>query len=141
MESLNYVLLFLFCTISSVDGSLSSQFYWKNLKLITLSHFTVLLTNYICLLSWRSFCGAIALCEHSMWRHLQYQDMLVLMEDISLVWTFNVAAFAVSGYACTDGRHCKPFDPLLGETYETDYPDKSISFFSEKVSFSMPEAS
>jgi len=35
-----------------------------------------------------------------------------------------VAVFAVSGYACTDGRHCKPFDPLLGEIYDgTDYPE------------------
>lgn len=47
----------------------------------------------------------------------------------------NIAAFAVSGYACTDGRHCKPFNPLLGETYEADYPDKGLRFFSEKVFF------
>lgn len=46
----------------------------------------------------------------------------------------NVAAFAVSGYSSTDGRHCKPFNPLLGETYEADYPDKGLRFFSEKVS-------
>jgi hypothetical protein len=46
----------------------------------------------------------------------------------------NVAAFAVSGYASTDGRNCKPFNPLLGETYEADYPDKGIRFISEKVS-------
>lgn len=46
----------------------------------------------------------------------------------------NVAAFAVSGYASTDGRNCKPFNPLLGETYEADYPDKGVRFFSEKVS-------
>ncbi|KAJ1296326.1 hypothetical protein BS78_01G291700 [Paspalum vaginatum] len=45
-----------------------------------------------------------------------------------------VAAFAVSGYASTDSRPCKPFNPLLGETYEADYPDKGIRFFSEKVS-------
>lgn len=45
----------------------------------------------------------------------------------------NIAAFAVSGYASTEGRHCKPFNPLLGETYEADYPDKGIRFFSEKV--------
>lgn len=45
----------------------------------------------------------------------------------------NVAAFAVSGYSSTDGRHCKPFNPLLGETYEADYPDKGLRFFSEKV--------
>lgn len=36
----------------------------------------------------------------------------------SLMRALNVAAFAVSGYASTDGRHCKPFNPLLGETYE-----------------------
>ena len=46
----------------------------------------------------------------------------------------NVAAFAISGYSSTDGRHCKPFNPLLGETYEADYPDKGLHFFSEKVS-------
>lgn len=45
----------------------------------------------------------------------------------------NIAAFAVSGYASTEGRQCKPFNPLLGETYEGDYPDKGLRFFSEKV--------
>ncbi|KAK1313648.1 Oxysterol-binding protein-related protein 1D [Acorus calamus] len=44
------------------------------------------------------------------------------------------SAFAVSGYASTEGRQCKPFNPLLGETYEADYPDKGLHFFSEKVS-------
>ncbi|XP_021681447.1 oxysterol-binding protein-related protein 1C isoform X2 [Hevea brasiliensis] len=52
----------------------------------------------------------------------------------SLMRILNVAAFAVSGYASTEGRICKPFNPLLGETYEADYPDKGIRFFSEKVS-------
>ncbi|KAI3464462.1 hypothetical protein Pfo_021125 [Paulownia fortunei] len=52
----------------------------------------------------------------------------------SLMRILNVAAFAVSGYASTDGRNCKPFNPLLGETYEADYPDKGLRFFSEKVS-------
>ena len=47
----------------------------------------------------------------------------------------HIAAFAVSGYASTEGRQCKPFNPLLGETYEADYPDKGLRFFSEKVSF------
>ncbi|KAI3767317.1 hypothetical protein L2E82_17412 [Cichorium intybus] len=46
----------------------------------------------------------------------------------------NVAAFTVSGYASSEGRHCKPFNPLLGETYEADYPEKGVGFFSEKVS-------
>ncbi|KAL4193534.1 hypothetical protein AMTRI_Chr06g200000 [Amborella trichopoda] len=52
----------------------------------------------------------------------------------SLMRILNIAAFAVSGYASTEGRQCKPFNPLLGETYEADYPDKGVRFFSEKVS-------
>lgn len=51
-----------------------------------------------------------------------------------LMRILSVAAFAVSGYASTEGRQCKPFNPLLGETYEADYPDKGLRFFSEKVS-------
>ncbi|KAM7252552.1 hypothetical protein ACFE04_024435 [Oxalis oulophora] len=51
-----------------------------------------------------------------------------------LMRILNVAAFVVSGYASTEGRQCKPFNPLLGETYEADYPDKGLRFFSEKVS-------
>ncbi|KAJ0976041.1 hypothetical protein J5N97_018006 [Dioscorea zingiberensis] len=52
----------------------------------------------------------------------------------NLMRMLNVAAFAISGYASTEGRHCKPFNPLLGETYEADYPDKGLRFVSEKVS-------
>ncbi|XVE60383.1 hypothetical protein DITRI_Ditri05aG0124400 [Diplodiscus trichospermus] len=52
----------------------------------------------------------------------------------SLMRILNVAAFAVSGYSSTEGRICKPFNPLLGETYEADFPDKGLRFFSEKVS-------
>ena len=59
---------------------------------------------------------------------------LVNYQGNSLQRILNVAAFAVSGYASSEGRHCKPFNPLLGETYEADYPDKGIRFFSEKVS-------
>ena len=55
----------------------------------------------------------------------------------------NVAAFAVSGYSSTKSRTCKPFNPLLGETYEADYPDKGLRFISEKVKteiFKFPDA-
>lgn len=52
----------------------------------------------------------------------------------SLMRILFVAAFAVSAYASTEGRICKPFNPLLGETYEANYPDKGLRFFSEKVS-------
>ncbi|ESW29332.1 hypothetical protein PHAVU_002G061800 [Phaseolus vulgaris] len=51
-----------------------------------------------------------------------------------LLRALYVAAFAVSGYASSEGRNCKPFNPLLGETFEADYPEKGIRFFSEKVS-------
>ncbi|KAL0327318.1 UNVERIFIED_CONTAM: Oxysterol-binding protein-related protein 1D [Sesamum angustifolium] len=51
--------------------------------------------------------------------------------DRALEWGKQLA---VSGYASTEGRQCKPFNPLLGETYEADYPDKGLRFFSEKVS-------
>ncbi|CAL9766469.1 unnamed protein product [Musa acuminata subsp. burmannicoides] len=51
-----------------------------------------------------------------------------------LMRILNVAAFAVSGYASTEGRSCKPFNPLLGETYEAEYPEKGLKFFAEKVS-------
>ncbi|KAK6775645.1 hypothetical protein RDI58_026646 [Solanum bulbocastanum] len=51
-----------------------------------------------------------------------------------LMRILNVAAFAVSAYASTEGRICKPFNPLLGETYEAEYLDKGLRFFSEKVS-------
>lgn len=49
----------------------------------------------------------------------------------------KVAAFAVSAYASSIGRICKPFNPLLGETYEADFPEKGIRFISEKVSINM----
>ncbi|CAM6097742.1 unnamed protein product [Calypogeia fissa] len=52
----------------------------------------------------------------------------------SLLRLLQVAAFAVSGYASTENRTCKPFNPLLGETYEADFPDKGLRFCSEKVS-------
>ncbi|CAI8585481.1 unnamed protein product [Vicia faba] len=52
----------------------------------------------------------------------------------TLMRILNVAAFAVSAYASTDGKICKPFNPLLGETYEADFPDRGFRFISEKVS-------
>lgn len=57
----------------------------------------------------------------------------MLLQGNDLMKILHVAAFAVSGYASTEGRQCKPFNPLLGETYEADYPDKGLRFFSEKV--------
>lgn len=50
-------------------------------------------------------------------------------ERISLV-----GAFAVSGYACTAHRSSrKPFNPLLGETFECVRTDRDLYFVAEKV--------
>nr|GMD24616.1 oxysterol-binding protein-related protein 1D [Ipomoea batatas] len=66
--------------------------------------------------------------------HLVDQALEWGKQGDDLMRILNIAAFAVSGYASTEGRQCKPFNPLLGETYEADYPDKGLRFFSEKVS-------
>ncbi|XP_035507172.1 oxysterol-binding protein-related protein 6 isoform X1 [Scophthalmus maximus] len=50
-----------------------------------------------------------------------------------------VAAFAVSGYSSTYFRAgSKPFNPLLGETYECIREDKGFCFLSEQVSHHPP---
>ncbi|XP_054236702.1 oxysterol-binding protein-related protein 6 isoform X4 [Indicator indicator] len=50
-----------------------------------------------------------------------------------------IAAFAASGYASTYFRAgSKPFNPLLGETYECIREDKGFRFFSEQVSHHPP---
>ncbi|XP_036601535.1 oxysterol-binding protein-related protein 6 isoform X2 [Trichosurus vulpecula] len=50
-----------------------------------------------------------------------------------------IAAFAVSGYCATYFRAgSKPFNPVLGETYECIREDKGFRFFSEQVSHHPP---
>ncbi|XP_048117255.1 oxysterol-binding protein-related protein 3 [Alosa alosa] len=50
-----------------------------------------------------------------------------------------VAAFAVSGYASSYFRAGgKPFNPVLGETYECQRPDKGFNFMAEQVSHHPP---
>lgn len=49
-----------------------------------------------------------------------------------------VSIFTASCYASTVGRIAKPFNPLLGETFEYARPDKNYRFFSEQVSHHPP---
>uniref|UniRef100_A0AAY4A1H8 Oxysterol-binding protein n=1 Tax=Denticeps clupeoides TaxID=299321 RepID=A0AAY4A1H8_9TELE len=50
-----------------------------------------------------------------------------------------IATFAVSGYASSYHRAGgKPFNPVLGETYECDRPDKGFRFVAEQVSHHPP---
>ncbi len=44
-----------------------------------------------------------------------------------------LAAFAVSAYSSTAGRTSKPFNPLLGETYELVHAQKGFRAVVEKV--------
>ncbi|KAF7592830.1 hypothetical protein BBP40_012365 [Aspergillus hancockii] len=71
---------------------------------------------------------------------LEYADLLDVAADRSdpverLVY---VAAYAASEYASTIGRVAKPFNPLLGETFEYVRPDKGYRFFVEQVSHHPP---
>ncbi|CAK6960543.1 oxysterol-binding protein-related protein 3 [Scomber scombrus] len=50
-----------------------------------------------------------------------------------------IATFVVSGYASSYYRTGgKPFNPILGETYESDRPDKGFRFVAEQVSHHPP---
>ncbi|RKP38806.1 Oxysterol-binding protein-domain-containing protein [Dimargaris cristalligena] len=49
-----------------------------------------------------------------------------------------VTAWAMSNYSSTMGRIAKPFNPLLGETFEYVRPDKTYRYVSEQVSHHPP---
>lgn len=49
-----------------------------------------------------------------------------------------VAAFAMSNYSSTIGRIAKPFNPMLGETFEYVRPDRGYRYISEQVSHHPP---
>ncbi|RSL73186.1 hypothetical protein CEP54_000466 [Fusarium duplospermum] len=71
---------------------------------------------------------------------MEYADLLDLAADRtdSIERLIYVAAFAASEYASTIGRVAKPFNPLLGETFEYVRPDKNYRFFIEQVSHHPP---
>lgn len=67
---------------------------------------------------------------------LEYSELLDTasnFEDSSLRMLY-VAVFTASSYASTIKRVAKPFNPLLGETFEYSRPDKGYRFFTEQVS-------
>ena len=71
---------------------------------------------------------------------MEYADLLDIAADrnSSLERLVYVAGFAASEYASTIGRVAKPFNPLLGETYEYVRPDKGYRFCAEQVSHHPP---
>ncbi|SMN20261.1 similar to Saccharomyces cerevisiae YAR042W SWH1 Protein similar to mammalian oxysterol-binding protein [Maudiozyma saulgeensis] len=71
---------------------------------------------------------------------LEYSELLdqaASFEDSTLRCLYT-AIFTASCYASTTKRVAKPFNPLLGETYEYARPDKHFRFFTEQVSHHPP---
>ncbi|KAM4725126.1 oxysterol-binding protein-related protein 3-like [Anableps anableps] len=76
------------------------------------------------------------LCEE-----LEYSDLLDTANQTEDPYQrmVYVATFAISAYASSYYRAgSKPFNPLLGETYECDRPDKGFRFIAEQVSHHPP---
>ncbi|KAI0388389.1 Oxysterol-binding protein [Xylariaceae sp. FL0594] len=71
---------------------------------------------------------------------MEYADLLdhAVGRTDSIERMLYVAAFAASEFASTVGRVAKPFNPLLGETFEYARPDKGYRFFIEQVSHHPP---
>lgn len=71
---------------------------------------------------------------------MEYAELLDLAAERtdSIERLVYVAAFAASVYASTIDRVAKPFNPLLGETFEYVRPDKNYRFFIEQVSHHPP---
>lgn len=77
---------------------------------------------------------------HRCGEDMEYVDLLDLAVERSdsMERLIYAAAFAASEYASTIGRVAKPFNPLLGETFEYVRPDKNYRFFIEQVSHHPP---
>lgn len=71
---------------------------------------------------------------------IEYNDLLTKaasIDDSTLRLVF-VAVFAASEYASTTNRIAKPFNPLLGETFEYARPDQNFRLLTEQVSHHPP---
>ncbi|XP_020509752.2 oxysterol-binding protein-related protein 7 isoform X1 [Labrus bergylta] len=72
---------------------------------------------------------------------LEYSELLDVANHIDDPFErmVYVAAFAISGYAWATWRfRYKPFNPVLGETYESHREDRGFRFVSEQVSHHPP---
>ncbi|CUM67545.1 uncharacterized protein PRCAT00005245001 [Priceomyces carsonii] len=71
---------------------------------------------------------------------IEYSDLLdkAASYDDSTLRLAYVASFAASEYSSTINRIAKPFNPLLGETFEYCRPDKSYRILTEQVSHHPP---
>jgi hypothetical protein len=69
---------------------------------------------------------------------MEYQHLLDKANECEdpVLRMIYVTAFSQTGYANTELRITKPFNPLLGETYELHAPD--FRYFAEQVSHHPP---
>ena len=75
------------------------------------------------------------LCEDN-----EYNDLIVKASaiDDSCLRMCYVAAWGISPYSATQGRLKKPFNPILGESFEYIPPDNSYRYVGEQVSHHPP---
>lgn len=75
------------------------------------------------------------LCEN-----IEYSELIdkACLEKESERRLLYVTAFAISGYSSTRKRLTKPFNPLLGETFEYIDEKKGIKYISEQTSHHPP---
>ncbi|XP_041812364.1 oxysterol-binding protein-related protein 7-like isoform X2 [Chelmon rostratus] len=72
---------------------------------------------------------------------LEYSELLDIANNIDDPYErmVYVAAFSISGYAWASWRYrYKPFNPVLGETYESHREDRGFHYISEQVSHHPP---
>ncbi|XP_062294637.1 oxysterol-binding protein-related protein 7-like [Scomber scombrus] len=72
---------------------------------------------------------------------LEYSELLDIANTIDDPYErmVYVAVFSISGYAWASWRYrYKPFNPVLGETYESDREDRGFRYVSEQVSHHPP---
>ncbi|XP_044038624.1 oxysterol-binding protein-related protein 6-like isoform X2 [Siniperca chuatsi] len=72
---------------------------------------------------------------------LEYSELLDIANNIDDPYErmVYVAVFSISGYAWASWRNrYKPFNPVLGETYESQREDRGFRFISEQVSHHPP---
>jgi hypothetical protein len=69
---------------------------------------------------------------------MDYEDLLVKANRSKdeLERLMYVGCFGIAQYACVPGRHSKPFNPLLGETFELLTP--KFRYIAEQVSHHPP---
>ena len=71
---------------------------------------------------------------------MQYSNLLSKAATLEHSWQRIqfVTAFAISAYASTENRLSKPFNPLLGETFEFYHQEEGYWYISEQVSHHPP---